>query len=154
MAGVAAITEREIALISRFIELLQQEQEMLKRADASSLHEVGTAKAELAEQLNALEIDRRLTLGVSDQNDLRKAMASWLKANPNDRSAADNWQKLLELAAQARQLHELNAGLVAMHLQQTNEALAILTQQPKRSALYGSDGQTAPSSGSRIIDSA
>ena len=63
MSEIAAITEREIALISRFVALLKDEQETLKRADASALPEISAAKIDLVEQLNLLEAERRTALG-------------------------------------------------------------------------------------------
>lgn len=155
MAEVSAITEREIELISRFVVLLKDEQDALKRADPSVLQEIGAEKTGLAEQLNALEADRRLALGITDDQNTREAMAGWLARHPEESTAAVNWEKLLELSREAKQLHELNAGLVAMHLQLASDALTILTRQSEQHhALYGSDGQAAPVSGSRIVDSA
>ena len=150
MSEIAAITEREIALISRFVALLKDEQNALKCADASALPEISAAKIGLVEQLNLLEAERRAALGIVG----RAAMAVWLANNPNDQTAAVNWEKLLNLAQEAKQLHELNAQLVGMHLQQTSEALVILTRQAEQHTLYGSNGQAAQVSGSRIVDSA
>jgi flagella synthesis protein FlgN len=154
MPDIAAITEREIALISRFVALLKDEQETLKRADASALPEISAAKIDLVEQLNLLEAERRTALGIAGDEKTRAAMAVWLANNPNDQTAAVNWEKLLNLAQEAKQLHELNAQLVGMHLQQTSEALVILTRQAEQHTLYGSNGQAAQVSGSRIVDSA
>jgi flagellar biosynthesis protein FlgN len=80
-------------------------------------------------------------------------MKIWLGRQPDNQTAAVNWENLLDLAREAKQLHELNASLVGMNLQQTNEALAIL-RKPAQHTLYGSNGQTSPFSGSRIVDSA
>jgi flagella synthesis protein FlgN len=154
MSEIAAITEREIALISRFVALLKDEQETLKRADASALPEISAAKIDLVEQLNLLEAERRTALGIAGDEKTRAAMAVWLANKPNDQTAAVNWEKLLNLAQEAKQLHELNAQLVGMHLQQTSEALVILTRQAEQHTLYGSNGQAAQVSGSRIVDSA
>jgi len=154
MSDVAAITEREIALISCFIAHLNEEQECLKRADSSTLQEISAAKIELVDQLNALEIERRSTLGISGDVNTRQAMSEWLKTHPEAQTAAVNWENLLNLAKEAKQLHELNAHLVNMHLQQTSEALTILTRQSEQHTLYGSNGQTSQNSGSRIVDSA
>ncbi len=154
MSEIAAITEREIALISRFVALLKDEQETLKRADASALPEISAAKIGLVEQLNLLEVERRTALGIVGDEKTRAAMVVWLANNPNDQTAAVNWEKLLNLAQEAKQLHELNAQLVGMHLQQTSEALVILTRQAEQHTLYGSNGQAAQVSGSRIVDSA
>lgn len=154
MAEMAEITWREVELVSRFVDLLNHEQEILKRADASVLPEVAEAKAKLATQIDAIETERRLALEIDSEQSPREAMEKWLTSNPDDREAAANWKKLLQLSVKAKQLHDLNSGLVNMHLLQTSETLAILTQQPRHAALYGSDGQTAQSTSGRIVDSA
>jgi flagella synthesis protein FlgN len=154
MSGVAELTEREIPLISRFVSLLQQERDCLTRVDVAALEEVGHAKIALAEQLDALETERRTLLQLGPLENTREGMANWLNKHPEDSNVAVNWEKLLNLAAEAKALHELNAKLLGIHLQQTTEALAVLTRQAENVSLYGSNGQTALSSGSRIVDSA
>ncbi len=154
MADLAAITAREVALISRFIELLKDEQETLCHADPEPLTHIGAAKVELVEQLNALEDERRAALGIGGEDKTRAAMESWLAAHPAEQKIAGDWKTLLELSREAKQLHELNAGLVALHLQQTGDALHILDSRRAADSLYGSDGQAAGPSGSRIVDSA
>jgi flagella synthesis protein FlgN len=118
------------------------------------LPEISAAKIDLVEQLNLLEAERRTALGIVGDENTRAAMGVWLANKPNDQTAAVNWKKLLNLAQEAKQLHELNAQLVGMHLQQTSEALVILTRQAEQHTLYGSNGQAAQVSGSRIVDSA
>lgn len=154
MADIAAITEREVALIARFVELLKKEQQTLRGTDPADLPVLGAAKEELVGQLNALEEQRLAALAMPVGEKPRVAMEKWLAANPAEKVAALNWDKLLELAQEARALHHLNAGLVALHLQRTQEALAALNGRTVGETLYGSNGQAAPSSGSRIVDSA
>lgn len=154
MSDIAAITQREISLISRFVALLKEEQAALKLADAAALPEISTAKIALVEQLNALEIERRSTLGIFGEEKTRQAMIEWLAKHPENKTAAVNWEKLLNFAREAKELHELNARLVGLHLQQTTDALAILTRQSTERALYGSNGQAGQYTGSRIVDSA
>ena len=117
MPDIAAITEREIALISRFVALLKDEQNALKCADAPALPEISAAKIDLVEQLNSLEAERRAALGIVGDEKTRAAMAVWLANNPNDQTAAVNWEKLLNLAQEAKQFYEINAQFVGMHLQ-------------------------------------
>lgn len=154
MATIAAISELEISLISSFVRLLNEEQEALKVGESSALAEIGAAKTALVEKLNGLESERRAALGIAGEHNTREAMSQWLAKHPEEQTAAVNWQKLLKLASEAKQLHELNAGLVAIHLQQTSEALAILTRRLEHDSLYGKNGQAAQISGSRIVDSA
>jgi flagellar biosynthesis/type III secretory pathway chaperone len=153
-AGLAALTTREIALVDQFIALLQKEQDTLRSANPEPLAEIGAAKVALVEQLNELEAERRAALDISSEEKTRSAMATWLAAHPAEQQAARDWQTLLTLASEAKQLHETNATLIALHLQQTSDALHILDSRRANDSLYGSNGQSAPPSGSRIVDSA
>lgn len=154
MPKFAALTEQEIELISHLLSRLEEEHEALKRADVSSLSALGEQKLKLIGQLNTLESARASALGCKTGEDVRAAMEDWIARHPDQQLVAGNWKKLLELARQAKQLHELNAQLVNMLLQQTNEMLAVLTRPQQQNTLYGSDGQASQASGSRLVDSA
>lgn len=154
MPELAAVIGREIELISRFLQLLRDEQAALQRIDPGPLPEIASAKSALVDQLNNLEEERRRMIGLAVGENARQAMEAWLTAHPGEKAIIRDWQTLLSLSAEAREQHQLNAGLVAMHLQQTNEALAILTRQPPQAELYGSDGQTSLRGSGRIVDSA
>ncbi|MDR2188319.1 MAG: flagellar protein FlgN [Azonexus sp.] len=154
MDDLAAITRREIALINHFIDLLKEEQEALRQANPEPLPRLAAAKVEQVEQLNALEAERRATLGISSEDKVRSAMENWLSANPAEQQLARDWQTLLDLAREAKELHRLNAGLITLHLQQTADALHILDSRRAADALYGNDGQATGPSGSRLVDSA
>lgn len=154
MTELASITAQETVLLSEFIGLLEQEQDVLKRADVVALTGIGQQKVELVGQLNALELARSKILPRQSGETAKAAMTRWLASKPGDQEAVANWKKLMELARRAKQLHEINAQLINLHLQQTGELLSILTQQSQKTPLYGSDGQAAPSTGSRIVDSA
>lgn len=155
ITSIAAITEREVSLISCFVDLLKDEQEVLKRGEAATLPDISARKITLVEELNSLELERGNALGITAEQNTRQAMSNWLAHNPNARSAAVNWENLLNFARQAKELHDLNARLVSIHLQQTSEALAVLTRQSEKNSLYGANGgQAAQTSGSRIVDSA
>ena len=154
MSSVAALTNREIELISRFISVLEDEQDTLKRGEITGLPESAAEKLQLADQLNTMETSRNKLLGSTGEAGGRIAMERWLSDHPEQAAVTADWKKLLELARQAKQLHELNGRLVSMHLQQKNELLSALIQQPQHSTLYGSNGQSAMATGSRIVDSA
>lgn len=154
MPELAAVIGREIELISRFLQLLKDEQAALQRIDPTPLPDIASSKAALVDQLNNLEEERQRMIGIAAGENARQAMEAWLAGHPGEKTITREWQTLLSLSAEARELHQLNAGLVAMHLQQTNEALAILTRQPPQAELYGSDGQTSLRGSGRIVDSA
>jgi flagellar biosynthesis/type III secretory pathway chaperone len=154
MDSIATITQGEIELISRFISLLMEERGALKTANIAALPEIAARKLQLIDQLNAVELTRSQLLDCPESKHIRQAMTHWLTNHPGEKATASNWKKVLELALQAKQAHELNSRLINMHLQQNSEMLAILTRQTQRSSLYGSDGQTSLTTGNRIIDSA
>ena len=153
MPPVAAIIKQEIEQISRLIAVLNNEQDILKRGEVGSLPETTAQKSELVEKLNALERERLNALDPADDAQGRGAMEKWLLRHPDDLTAA-SWKQLLDLAREAKVLHELNGQLVHQHLRQTSEALSILTQQFDKPTLYGSSGQTLQATGSRLVDSA
>lgn len=154
MSALSKTLEREIDLISRFHISLQEEQEALKSALPELLPKIHEAKSLLVDELNALENERlKLIEGFSHLPD-RKRMDAWIKGHPTETQIANQWQKLLELARSAKQQSDLNASLVKLHLEKTSQALAILTRHNQENTLYGSNGQAAAYTGSRIVDSA
>jgi flagellar biosynthesis protein FlgN len=154
MFDIAAITKQEASLVGTFIKLLKKEQDALKLGEVSALATLGEQKETLVRQLNLLEVARGETLGSAGHEHIPSAMKNWLHEHPEALEAAANWKQLLTLAREAKHLHELNGRLVAMHLQQTDELLGALTNQSRKNSLYGSDGQAAPITGSRLVDSA
>ena len=154
MSALGKLIEREITLISRFVTSLQEEQEALKAANPESLPTIHEEKSRLVDQLNALENERIQLVGGSANMPDRERMAAWLQVHPNEKTVAGHWKKLIELAQEAKRLSDLNAALVKLHLEKTTQALAILTRHAQENLFYGSDGQAATYTGSRIVDSA
>lgn len=144
----------EAALLRRFIEVLREEQSLLVARQADALARVNAAKLELVELLNTAERGRLDLLGRTPSQAGQQEMDNWLQQHPAETAARQQWQALISLAREAREIHNINGELIAMHLAHTSEALDILTQRQNQSALYGSNGQATPGSGSRIVDSA
>lgn len=154
MPPLADIATQEIALLTAYIDLLEQEQDILKRGEAPALAEVCERKTRLVEQLNDAERARCEILTPQDGEDMRSAMARWQAQHPEETRAGADWATMLDLARQARQLHDQNAQLTRLLLQQTSELLTALTRQPPTQMLYGSNGQAWQGNSTRIIDSA
>ena len=154
MTDLTSVLTRETELVSRFILVLNQEQAALKSARPDALAAINAEKLQLVEQLNQIGNERaQLANLAGTASDLEK-MKAWLQQHPQEKKSAALWVKLLRLAREAKTLHDLNGKLLNMHLQQTTDALAVLTHQHQTHSLYGSDGQSAMSTGSRIVDSA
>lgn len=153
-AALKVVIEQESTLLVDFIAVLEKEQDALKRADATALPELGEAKSQLIDQLNALEISRAKALGQTEGTLAPEAVLGRLTALAGGQALAERWKGLLEQARRAKQLHEQNRQLLQMHLQQTSELLTALTRKAERQTLYGSNGQAQLNTGSRIVDSA
>jgi flagella synthesis protein FlgN len=155
MTALAALLTRETELVSLFISLLKQEQDALKLGKPDTLAAINAEKMLLVEQLNQIGIERSALADMTGTGSDRATMLAWLKKNPHEQKSASLWVKLLKLAQEAKELHQLNGKLISMHLQHTTDAIAVLTQQHREhSLLYGSDGQASAYTGSRIVDSA
>lgn len=154
MPGMHDLVARESALVAGFVATLREEQDALTHGDTDALPALAARKATLAEQLNSVDGERNRLLNGAGHGSGRTGMAAWLATQSTGKELGTAWDNLLALAREARILNDLNGKLIAMRLQATGEAIAALTQHAQNSALYGPDGQAAPSSGSRIIDSA
>lgn len=153
MSTLAAILDQEIVLLSSFIVLLEKEQSALKLGDSIQLPNICEQKLALIDQLNAQESARGNALQLNAES-LHTGTILWLQTHPEDKRAAECWKRMIELARNAKQLHQLNGRLVHMHLQQTNELLASLTRKAEQNTFYGSNGQAHSITGSRLVDSA
>lgn len=154
MTRLAEILTRETELVSRFILLLKKEQDALKSGKPDVLAEINQEKLALVDQLNQIGIERSQIADLSGTASDREKMKAWLGQHPQEKKSAVQWITLLNLAQEAKALHQMNGKLISLHLQQTADAITVLTQQRQSHALYGSDGQATPATGSRIVDSA
>lgn len=151
---IALLLDQEIAAVNEFIKILQDEHEALKHGPADRLSVFGEQKLALVAQLNMLESQRDLLLGKTDGDSTAERMNNWLATAKNAGQITPRWHQLLDLARKARRLHQLNAEILSQLLERTTEAINILTLRQKEISLYGSDGQAACATGSRIVDSA
>lgn len=154
MTDLASLLTRETGLVSRFIVLLNQEQAALKSAKPDALGALNAEKLQLVTQLNQIGSERVQLAHLAGTASDPEKMQEWLQQHPQEKQSAALWVKLLKLAREAKTLHDLNGKLLNIHLQQATDAIAVLTQQHQTHSLYGSDGQSAMNTGSRIVDSA
>jgi len=154
MTPLAEILKRETDLVSRFISILGKEQEALQSGQADALDEINRGKLQLVEQLNQVGLERAEIAILPVPGGERAGMQAWLAQHPLEKQSALLWDALLNLAREAKEMHDLNGKLISIHLKQTGDALAVLMQRQQEHALYGSNGQSSQTTGSRIVDSA
>lgn len=127
----------EISRLGEFIDLLQREQALLIQGDTEALLLLSENKTALANTLAALAQERAAEMAEMGSDTISAA-----------------WQKLLELAAKARDLNATNGQLISLHMQNNQQALAVLMNAANRAMTYGPDGQQTAGLGGRILGSA
>lgn len=153
---IAGILADELLALRQFVELLKTEQTALIGGDADGLVALIDKKSALAARLSDFAQRREAALAASMLPVGRTGMDAWLAAIPPDATASKNWQELLPLAIEARNLNEINGNLIGTRLQHNQQALAALMSATERAMTYGPDGQTLTSAGGggRMLGSA
>lgn len=130
----------EVTRLEEFIALLRREQELLAHGAAEPLLALIDSKNSLANTLARLAQTRERILAELGLFSGRAGMEAWLGSSG---TAADRqaWARLLELAAQARELNATNGKLIGLQMQHNQQALAALMSAVDRVTTYGPDGQ-------------
>ncbi|EXI92228.1 MAG: FlgN protein [Candidatus Accumulibacter sp. BA-94] len=146
--------EEEVAVVRRFVSLLEREQRLLIEGDGDDLPALLLKKNELTARLAGIAEQRRLALAAEGLGADRDGVAGWFAAHPGEDGARTAWAELLPLATQARELNRLNGEVIQLRLQSNTQAIEALLGSSGALGLYGPDGQSMPGNGGRISDSA
>jgi flagella synthesis protein FlgN len=141
---LAAMAE-ERAAVRSFVDLLQQEQNLLTENSIDPLMMLAEQKSTRAAQLGELaEVRHRLMLACLPEL-TAPAILAWFKVNSAESLVL--WQEISTLAEQARQLNHINGELIQMKLRHNQQLLTALSRAVNQANLYGPDGQTNFSAG-------
>jgi flagella synthesis protein FlgN len=152
-AEIAALQQTLVAetqTVAHFVDLLKLEQASLSSGDTDALPAHAEQKIALAAQLNTLAAQRNAALAAQGFCADRAGVEAWCAKHPAEGTAAKAWSTLLSLAAEARQLNQLNGGLIQTRMQYNAKALEVLRGGSKALDLYGPDGQSQSTGSSRI----
>ena len=144
--------ESESEVVSLFIQLLQQEQSDLAKGRTDGLAELADRKNRLAEQLSALAAERNRVLSENGFATDRPGIETWCSRHPSEKTVADAWARVLDLATQAKELHKLNGELIALRMRHNSMALEVLRNAKQPLSLYGPDGQQSSGPSTRRIN--
>ena len=139
----------ELALLRRFVTLLQEEQQALIEGDLERLLPLAEEKSRQANALGQLAVGRNQVLSAQGLTADKRGMDAWLGSQAKTSPARNDWAALLALAAETRRLNELNGKLISTRMQHNQRALAVLAAATNQAMLYGPDGQQRPPTGSR-----
>ena len=145
------LIENEAQLLDQFVDLLRREQISLSQGAAEDLPEFAEQKNGLVIQLNQLSARRAAFLQARAFSPDRAGIDAWF-AQAQDLNATNAWQKVLALAADARELNRVNGELIQIRMQFTAKALEALSGAKNSLELYGPDGQSTKPSSRRIND--
>lgn len=131
--------------LGSIIELLKQEQALLVAADADGLAELTPRKNSLLQELAALSAQRHAALVAAGCEGAEAGMEPWLAVGGNT-EARSQWEALLDLARQAKELNRVNGILINKQLAHNQGVLNALRMPAGAGAdaggVYGASGQT------------
>lgn len=154
MPALADLIAAEAEVVSAFVLLLKEEQEILKAGSPDALPDVVERKSEVARKLPPLASARNAELARAGFAADRAGIDAWMGKHPGDQGVRRHWERLQTLAGQAKELNRVNGELIRLRMQNNAQALDALLAAANRQDLYGADGQAAPATSRRIIDSA
>ena len=144
----------EAVAVQQFVSLLKLEQTSLSNGNIDNLPDFAEQKNKFSVHLNSLAEQRNAVLTAQGFAADRAGIETWCTKHPEEQNARKAWQKILSLAAEARELNRLNGELIQMRLQYISKALEALQSGNKSLDLYGPDGQSTPPDNRRIYGAA
>ena len=128
--------------VSSLIELMKQEQQLLVAADADGLATLTPRKNALLQALADLSAQRHAALLAAGCEGTEAGMEPWLAVGGNLEARAQ-WEALLELAREAKELNRVNGMLINKQLAHNQGVLNALRMPagPEAGGVYGSSGQ-------------
>lgn len=149
LVSPGATLRDEQQLIASIVELMQSERRFLISADADGLSDLVPKKLQLSQQAAGLARMRHQALGRAGFAAAEAGMAPWL-ATQADADARAEWERLLELGRQAKEMNRVNGMLINKQLAHTQGNLNALRGSGNgANAVYGPAGHTVGAGASR-----
>lgn len=136
--------------LGSLIELMKQEQQLLVAADADGLAQTTPRKNALLQALADLSAQRHAALLAAGCEGSEAGMEPWLAVGGND-EARTQWEALLALAREAKELNRVNGMLINKQLAHNQGVLNALRMPAGADAggVYGASGQALGSGPSK-----
>lgn len=136
--------------VSDLIALMKQEQQLLVAADADGLAELTPRKNALLQALAELSAQRHAALLAAGCEGSEAGMEPWLAVG-GSLEARSQWEQLLTLAREAKELNRVNGMLINKQLAHNQGMLNALRMPANAEAggVYGASGQALGSGPSK-----
>ena len=149
IASPGATLRDEQQTIGSIVELMKTEQQLLDSADADGLAKVMPDKLKLAQRAAELSRLRHRALAAAGFQPGEPGMEPWLAVG-GDADLRGQWNRLLELTREAKELNRVNGMLINKQLAHTQGVLNALRGETSGAAgTYGPGGQTVAAGPSR-----
>jgi flagellar biosynthesis protein FlgN len=140
MDGLNCILQLELEIARVFLALLEREQIALAEGNVDDLPLLAADKDRIVAQLKNLDLQRNQHLAAFGLPQDANGMKAWISNFNEDHSVSGNWEELLKLGHQARQINQANAVIVTSCLQHTRRALHALQVAAGQVTLYNPKG--------------
>lgn len=149
-ARLALLLHSELTDLAQLREVLAQENLILQDARTDDLPAVTQRKATLAQRLEQRLHEREALLAEMGHPSAQAGMSAWLATltEPIRSENTGHWQRLLHLAEECRNEHQLNGKLIGLLMTQNQKALTALLSAGGQPLTYGPDGQQRIGAGS------
>lgn len=138
----------EIDAMTTLAELLKAEEAALVDGNVSELSRLTQDKSQLIMQLSKLENERKACLIQQGYSSDAKGMQDYFLKAATELSAAKDWEKLLHISEQAKEINRTNGVLINRQFNRNQSALNILQQNHPTGTMYGPNGQATNGSAS------
>ena len=133
--------EQESKAVSRLVEILEQEQNCLIRADILQMQTLVDEKSKVLQSLNLLSLDRYQWLAKAGFTASEAGMADWL-IDSNEEAVQASWLAAQQMLAKAKELNRVNGLLINKHFTRNQQTLNALQGKSETGSFYGPNGQT------------
>jgi flagella synthesis protein FlgN len=138
----------ELSTMSLLADLLKTEEVALIATDVATLNNLSQAKSQQLAALSSLEKKRQSYLTHMGYSNDAKGMQDFLATGKTEPASSENWTKLLQISASAKETNRTNGLLINRQISKNQGALNILQQNNPAGAMYGPNGQSTNKSSS------
>jgi flagella synthesis protein FlgN len=147
----AATLEEERRVTQELIDCLKGEQQCLIHADMAPLALATGKKTALVTRLATLARSRHRALGMAGHASDESGMPTWLASSRKPTDDGQQWQALVALAREAKEINRVNGILIGGHLSRTQGLLQAMRGGRNNAGVYGPNGQHSVSGMGRAL---
>lgn len=143
--STAISLEQESSTVGRLIEMLEQEQSCLIKADFEQMQTLLEKKSTLLQSLSLISQERYQWLSAAGYPANESGMSDWLKDH-SEHALLASWLTMQQALLKAKELNRINGMLINKHFTRNQQLLSALQGQTETDHFYGPSGQATSNS--------